>query len=68
MLTLNQHGWICPKCNTACAPWLPQCFCKTVTTTSVFGRNVTVDGKPQAKCYKCGATWDASYTHYCHVC
>lgn len=33
-----QTGWICPRCSTVNAPWVPWCQCKpvavTVTTTS----------------------------------
>lgn len=71
MITTYKSGWICPKCNAACAPWLPQCFCKTVTTSIANNPTTTkthLQMRNKEKCFKCGAMIDTTSTFYCHVC
>lgn len=40
-------GWICPRCNSVNASWLPQCFCKEqmVTSTSTESGTITIKNK-----------------------
>ena len=28
-----QRGWLCPRCETVYAPWVPQCSCSVGVTT-----------------------------------
>ena len=50
-----KEGWICPRCGRVWAPWIPQCKCTVITSTTVTSGHSMPADSPEATCPPAGA-------------
>ena len=59
----TQSGWICPRCGSVNAPWVPQCNCTAVPITSNMSVDCSFKKPIEETCENCKGSNDLCY--YC---